>query len=79
LEMRELIGEEEKIEDGEELRVKIEDLLGSGVRMETSVDIDRQREGVEGVWGDLGDGWVEGGGGVIKDEKGRMVALGGGK
>ncbi|WP_415814591.1 transglycosylase domain-containing protein [Mesobacillus thioparans] len=78
-ELRDLIAHKEKIEDPEELSLKIEELLRSGVTIYTGLDIDRQTEAVRAISAHLPDASVQGAAAVINHENGRIVALAGGK
>jgi penicillin-binding protein 4 len=78
-EMRELIAQQENIQDPEKLSRKIEDLLRSGVSIHTSLDIDRQTQAVQALSAHLPDASVQAAAAVINHENGRIVALSGGK
>ena len=78
-ELRELVSEQERFDNPDELTLKIEDLLRSGVAIHTNLDTGLQKRTVLAVSAHLPDEEVQGAAAVINHEKGQIVALAGGK
>jgi penicillin-binding protein 4 len=78
-ELRELISEQEKIENNDDLTARIEELLRSGVTIHTNLDIELQKRAVQAVAAHLPDAKTQGAATVINHETGQVVAISGGK
>ncbi|WP_249745482.1 transglycosylase domain-containing protein [Mesobacillus boroniphilus] len=78
-ELRELISEQENIDNTDELTGRIEELLRSGVKIHTNLDIALQKRTVQSVTDHLPDEEVQGAATVINHETGQVVAITGGK
>ncbi|MFT9599005.1 transglycosylase domain-containing protein [Mesobacillus sp.] len=78
-ELRELVSEQEKIDDPDKLSLKVEELLRSGVTIHTNLDIGLQKRAVTAISVHLPDAEVQGAATVINHETGKIVAIAGGK
>ena len=78
-ELRELISEQERIDNDDELTARMEELLRSGVIIHTNLDIEMQKRSVQAVKAHLPDKTVQGAATVINHETAQIVAMAGGK
>ncbi|WP_102264171.1 transglycosylase domain-containing protein [Mesobacillus jeotgali] len=78
-ELRELIFEQENIDNTDDLTDRIEELLRSGVTIHTNLDIEMQKRTVQAVSDHLPDANIQGAATVVNHETGQIVAISGGK
>ncbi|MBT2683800.1 transglycosylase domain-containing protein [Bacillus sp. ISL-37] len=78
-ELRELISEQENIDNTDDLTARIEELLRLGVTIHTNLDIELQKRTVQAVAAHLPNAKVQGAATVINHETGQIVAISGGK
>ncbi|WP_226678771.1 transglycosylase domain-containing protein [Mesobacillus jeotgali] len=78
-ELRELISEQENIDNTDDLTARIEELLRSGVTIHTNLDIEMQKRTVQAVSDHLPDAKIQGAATVVNHETGQIVAISGGK
>lgn len=78
-ELRELISEQENIDNTDDLTARIEELLRSGVTIHTNLDIEMQKRTVQAVSDHLPHAKIQGAATVVNHETGQIVAISGGK
>jgi penicillin-binding protein 4 len=78
-ELRDLISNQERIDNTDELTSRIEELLRSGITIHTNLDIELQKQTVQAIASHLPDPMVQGAATVINHETGQIVAISGGK
>ncbi|WP_246017740.1 transglycosylase domain-containing protein [Mesobacillus subterraneus] len=78
-ELKELVSEQENIEDPALLSSRLEELLRTGITVHTSLDTGLQNRTIQAVTHHLSDKSIQGAVAVINHETGRIVALAGGK
>ncbi|WP_079507185.1 transglycosylase domain-containing protein [Mesobacillus jeotgali] len=78
-ELQELIAKQEKLDDPEEISMRVEALLRSGVTIHTSLDVDLQKRAITAVASHLHDTAVQGAATIINHENGKIIAMAGGK
>lgn len=78
-ELRELISEQESLDNNDAITLKMEELLRSGVSIHTNLDIQWQKRSVQAVQNHLPDKTVQGAATVVNHETGQIVAMAGGK